>query len=198
MTLSTGELSAIKRELGYNVLTVGAEPFIGIASLFDQVIQPFLQAGAATTSSTTVQTAALPAVATLTLASATGFSPGDRVVVDVDTALEVATVRSAAGSTISVLLNRAHAGTYPVSVEGGETIVRGLLASLRDISARLVKAASSAGISKADEVEFSTNPMTSRSRELRRQREAWRDELASALGIERLNGGGRGAAVSMY
>ena len=42
MALTDVELAAVKRELGFNVLAVGAEPYIGVAALFESVIAPNL------------------------------------------------------------------------------------------------------------------------------------------------------------
>ena len=54
MALTSAEVRRIRYELGYNVLAVGAEPYVGVTQLFEQVIQPYLTAGASTTSSTAV------------------------------------------------------------------------------------------------------------------------------------------------
>lgn len=40
MSLLPSELATIRAELGFNVLTIGAEPYIGVTSVFDQVIAP--------------------------------------------------------------------------------------------------------------------------------------------------------------
>lgn len=203
MALTTAELARIKYELGYNLLAVGAEPYIGVTQLFTQVIQPFVETGAATTSSTAVVAVAAgspAAIVAMTLASATGFAAGDRIVVDVEDAQEITTVRSISGAIVSVFLSKAHPGTYPVTVEGGEMIVRQILTQLRRFSEPrgfLAKAANSAGIKKVDEVEFFDRVGMSRSRELRREQVYWRDELASALGCINRRGTG-GSSVAMY
>jgi len=54
MALLASELIRLKAELGFNVLSVGAEPYISIVALFDQVIAPFMTAGVVTTSTTSV------------------------------------------------------------------------------------------------------------------------------------------------
>ncbi len=134
--------------------------------------------------------------------SATGIAAGDRVVIDVEDAQEITTVRSLSGSVMSVFLSKAHPAGYPVTVEGGEAIVREILGQLRRFSeprGLLDKAASTAGIKKVDEVEFSDSVMTTRSRTLRQEQRYWRDELASALGCEnRRNSSGGGSSVAMY
>lgn len=201
MALTTPEIARIKFELGWNVLDVGAEPFIGVSSLFAQVIAPFIQGGAITTSSTAIVASSPASLAAVTLLSATGVAAGDRVIIDVEDAQEITTVRSIAGAVMSVFLAKAHPGTYPVTVEGGEAIVRELLGHLRRFSeprGLIAKASGSAGIKKVDEIEFSDNYMTSRSRELRREQSYWRDELASALGCENRRGSSGGGAVAMY
>ncbi len=109
----------------------------------------------------------------------------------------------------TVQLSLAHSGTYPVTVEGGETIIRGILRQLDSLAAsnstgQMYGAAEVAGLKKIDEIEFygatggSVGSGTSRVGELRALRMYWRDELASALGIPnfwrlRSNGGGRSA-----
>lgn len=209
MGLSTAEVRRIKYELGYNLLAVGAEPYISFVSLFDQVIQPYLTAGAATTSSTSVTAADVPTPVGLLLASATDFSAGDRVVVDVDDRQESATIQSLSGSTITVLLTGVHSGTYPVEVEGGCSIVRAILRKLQAIGGlgatatadALSKALASAGIKKVDEVEFfgdGSSSSQTRLVQVKALREYWRDELASALGVVRFNGRGGGSTVSVY
>src|SRR5215471_2659866 len=120
MALLDAELNRIRYELGYPGLSVLAEPYIGIAAVFTRIVQPYLLSGASSTSSTAVTAATAPTLVTLTLASATGFDAGARVVIDVDARQEMVTVESVSGSTISVLLKLAHTGTYPVTVEGSE------------------------------------------------------------------------------
>lgn len=203
MALLTSELRRIRYELGYNVLSVGAEPYIGYHAVFDQVVAVYLSAGAKTTSSTTVAAATSPTLVTLTLASATGITAGDVVYIDEDARGERATVAAVAGSTISVLLTKAHGGTYPVTVEGGEAIVRDLLAKLYDVNEKTAAASATAGIKKADEVEWFGGASNSGGQfeALRKLRGYWQDELASALGVQnlrRVRSGSGGGAVSLY
>lgn len=42
MALLDSELARIKWHLGFNLLDVGATPYIGVAAIFEQVIQPTL------------------------------------------------------------------------------------------------------------------------------------------------------------
>lgn len=205
MSLLDSEVARIKAELGYNTLTVGAEPYIGTASMFTQVIQPYVQAGARTTSSTAVTAATSPTPVTLTLASATDFTAGDRVVVDVDSRQETATIQSVSGSTITLLLSLTHSGTYPVTVEGGEAIVRSILRQIVRITesgGTLQNAVAQSGIKKVDEVEFFGGPDGSGSRfdSVVEALDYWRDYLASVIGVARINGGRNsgGASVSIY
>lgn len=197
MALTTSEIRRIKYELGYNVLDVGAEPYIGISALFERVIQPYLTAGAVTTSSTAVVAVSSPVPVTLTLASGSGFSLFDRVVIDVDGRQEFATVQTIAGTSLTVQLSKAHSGTYPVTVEGGESVVRELLREcirLGGSGGLISNSASKAGLKKVDEVEFFGDTIsTSVTSQQRRELAHWRDELASALGVPNLratNSGG--------
>lgn len=200
MALLDSEIARCKYELGYNLLTISAEPYIGVARVFELVIQPNLLAGATTTSATAVTAVAAGALAspvTLTLGSVTGFSVGDRVVVDVDDRQETATVQSIAGSTITLLLSKTHSGTYPVTVERGETVVREILARLRGIADKLgTTATQQIGIKQVDEIEF-FGGMHGVRYELTRLQTYWRNELASALGVMNLRAN-VGTAVAMY
>lgn len=201
MALLDSEVTRLRYELGYPLLTTGAEPWIGIASAFDNVIQPYLRAGAATTSATAVTAASSATPVTITLASATGFTTGDRLVVDVDDRQEIVTLQNLASTSATMLLTKAHTGTYPVTVEGGETVVRALLQRLRVIGEALDSSATSAGIKRVDEIEFfgDTSSISVFS-SLRQQREDCRDELSSAVGLARLNRAGRGGGsrVAVY
>lgn len=191
MALLDAELRRVKYELGYNLVGVGAEPWIGYSALFENLIQPYLSAGASTTSTTSVSAVDEgedPALATVTLASGTGFAAGARVVVDVDAFQEVATVRSISGAVATMFLSLAHSGTYPVTVEGGETIVREILARIREVAGQLDEAAGAAGVKKVDEIEFFGSAGARRREELQGLREYWREELASALGVPYLRG----------
>lgn len=208
MALTDSEIMEAKFHTGWSVLEAGAEPYIGIASAFDTVIQAYTEAGASTTSSTAVTAASTATPATLTLASATGFALFDRVVIDVDDRQEEATVQSVSGSDIVVLLTKAHSGTYPVTVEGGEVIIRRILRKLRDLtgvsgSMASGTSAASGGLKKVDEVEWYDASSASGKTQfdmLAEQVMYWRDQLASALGIP--NGwrhrAGSGLSVTLY
>jgi hypothetical protein len=199
MALSDSEIARIKGHLGYNVLSIGAEPYIGITALFSQVIQPYLIGGAATTSATSVTAASEPTPVTLTLTSPAGFVAGDICIVDVDTRQERATIQSLSGSTITVQLSFAHSGTYPVVVEGPEALVRSILRKADEAQVALNESTASAGIKQLGqgEIEWFGSNDGSLLRSLRGQLNYWRDELAALLGIVRLNKGG-GAVTSLY
>ena len=205
MALSDAEVARIKYELGYNVLAAGAEPYIGgVVAVFNQVIQTYMTSGVATTSSTLVAATTSPTPVTLTLSSATGFTAVNRVTIDVDARMETPTVQSVTGITITVLLSLAHSGTYPVEVDGGEIMVREHLSHIANAAAQIDKFAKSAGVSRVDEIEFfGRTGVGTRSRldELKALREYHRDELASCLGVERLNrlrGGSGGSRAECY
>ncbi len=205
--LSDSELVRVKKELGFPLLTSGAQAYIDSDTfLFEQIIQPYLEEGADSTSSTVVTAATAPTPVALTLSSATGFARGDRVVIDVDTRQETPTIQSISGSAITVLLSLAHTGSYRVTVEGGLTIVRGLLRQLSDVESTIGSIRSRAGIKKVEDIEFFGGGATLASQgidaltQVFQLREYWRDELAKALGIRRLNAAnsGGGATVSIY
>lgn len=200
MALLTSEITRIKAELGYPLLSVNAEPMIGIHAVFEQIIQPYTLSGATTTSATTVEAVSTPTPVALVLTAATGFVPGSVVVVDVDSRQERATIQSSVGSSITVQLSLPHTGTFPVTVEGGESIIREILLELRKLAqgmngAQSVMASlqSRLGLKKVDEVEFfgGGNTLAAQGLDPMSQtlqlREYWRDELARCLGIPRLN-----------
>ena len=196
MALTQAELRRLKFELGYNVVGAGAEAYISVVAVFEQVIQTYLTSGATTTSSTAVPAATSPTPVALTLTSAVGFNAGDRIWLDVDDRQESATIQSASPPAITVLLTKAHSGTYPVTVESGETIVRELLGKIRLVDdAQMAVGLAAGGVKKADEVEFfGKGEGGSPAAVLAGQREYWRRELASALGVvylraERSSGG---------
>jgi hypothetical protein len=185
MALLASEVARCKAELGYPLLSQ-ANPYIGITLLFEQVVQPYIGAGATTTSSTAV--AAVPEgelaqPKALTLADVAGFHTGDRVIVDVDGRQESATVRILTGVAITVDLALAHSGTYPVTVEGGESIVREILGRIRATKAEMGATFGEGGLKKVDEVEFYESGGTLFST-LGAQLMWWREELAAALGIQ--------------
>ena len=192
MAILDSELERIKGELGYNVLTIGALPYVGFSQMFTNVVQAYMSTGASTTSSTAVTAATSPTPATLTLASGTGFASGVRVVIDVDDRQEIVTAQNVSGASLTVLLTLAHSGTYPVTVEGGETLIREQLARLRAINAQITAAASTAGIKRVDVIEFygggtgGQGGGTAQIDVLYKQRDRARDELASLCGLRNL------------
>jgi hypothetical protein len=195
VALLDSEVARCKAELGYPLLSQ-ANPYIGITLLFEQVVQPYIVAGAKTTSSTAVVAADEPTPSTLTLADITGVHAGDRVSVDVDDRQESATVQSLTGSTIVVLLKGAHTGTYPVTVEGGEQIVREILARIRATKTEMGGTFGEGALKKVDEVEFYQTGGSLFST-LGSQLMFWRDELAAALGIQSLWARRRAGATRM-
>lgn len=184
MSLTDAEVVRIKYELGFNVLTIGAVPYIGITQLFEQVIQPYMSAGASTTSSTTVAAVTTATPATLVLASGTGFESGARIVVDVDDRQEIVTAQNVSGANLTALFKLAHSGTYPVTVEGGESILRDVLGKLRTVHNQIASATGTAGLKRVDVIEFFGDSVeTSQTATLNRALMHWRDELASLLGV---------------
>jgi len=200
MALLDSEISRIKWHLGFTVVGIGAEPRIDYVALFDQVIQPYVGTNATTTSSTPVAAATTPVPVTLTLASATNFHASDKVVVDVDSRQERVTVQSVSGSTISVILTKAHSGTYPVSVEGPDTIVRDILQRCDDAWTAYANALTSAGLQSLGQNEivwFQEKGSSGRLGALRSTLSRWRGELGSVLGISPRNSG-HGGSYELY
>jgi hypothetical protein len=133
MALLPSELARCKFELGYNALSLSALPYAidGITQMFEQIVAPYLQAGALAFSSTVVVAASAATPVVLTLSSGTGFTVGSVVIVDQGDTQESSYVQVIAGTSLTVPLLNAHSGTYPVTVEGGESIVRDILRECR-------------------------------------------------------------------
>jgi hypothetical protein len=200
VALTDSEVNRVRAELGYNLLSTGAEPWISSTQVFDQIIQPFLIAGAATTSSTAVAAATTATPVTLTLVSSTGFSAFDRVALDVDDRQELATIQSITGLTIVVALTKAHTGAYPVTVEGGESIVREILNKIRGVKSRMSIAFGVGSLKKVDEVEWYQAGTATLFGSLGSELSYWREELAAVLGIPSnwSRQRGAGATLSVY
>lgn len=214
MALLESEIEEIKFHIGWNALTTGAVPYIGIASIFDQVVRPYLLAGLITSSSTDVIAASVPTPVDLTLAAISGtntqgtavsVSVGDRLVIDVDSLQETATVAAISGSVVTVALSLEHTGTYPVTVEGGESRVRQCLRGCRGAMSKIEASVGRAGIKKVDEVEFFEKKSTGGSTvldDLNALLQFWRQQLYRVLfgvGDRSLTGGvGGGGRVSVY
>lgn len=213
MALTDAEIQRIRFELGYPNFDVAAEPYIGIHAFFTQVMQKYLLSGATTTSSTAVSASTTPTPQTLTLASAAGFAVGNVVVVDVDARQERATLSAVVGNLVTVQLTKEHSGTFPVTIEGAESFIRDILNELRILTTgmngqpgTISSVRSRVGLKKVDDVEFfgGGNTLASQGRDpltaLFELREHWRDELANAIGIDRLNDkrNSGGSSVSVY
>ncbi|MFA5186327.1 MAG: hypothetical protein WC551_07630 [Patescibacteria group bacterium] len=212
MALLESELELIRWELGWNALSVGAIPYIGIAAIFEKVVQPYLLSGLITYSSTQVVAADTPTVVALTLGAVSGTNTqgtavavhvNDTLVVDVAYAQETAVVQAIRGNSVSVELRFAHSGTYPVTVQGGEAIVRWLLRRCWLIRERIANSESRAGIKKVDEIEFFQGKAGGGTtfEELTTRQKYWRSELKRILfgtgdpTISSISGGGSGISV---
>lgn len=206
MALSTSEIQRCKAELGYNQLSTGAAAYVGISPVFEQLVAQYLQSGASSTSSTSVTAVADGAAAaqvTLTLAAASTFAAGDTVYVDVDDRRERATVQLMSGTSMTLLLRKAHSGTYRVEQESGESMVRDLLAQLRSIADQIGSSDSygTSGIKSLDknDVVFKDGTgSTSTLSELKRWQMKLRNELSALLGIPNMWTSSRGSVVSLY
>lgn len=206
MALTSSEVNRIRYELGYGIIDI-ANPYITTFSLFETVIQKYLESGATTSSSTAVTAASSPTPVTLVVASANGISAGDRLVVDVDSRQEAATIQSVSGTSVTLMLSLAHSGTYPVTVEGGESIVRNILTQLRNLTdsvggagGAFGKVVAQAGIKSVDEIEFfGDGRMGGTSlKDIRKYQSFLRDELAAALNVVNLRGSRGSTSFSVY
>ncbi len=183
MALLDSELERCKAELGYNLIGVG-QPYIGTTALFELVIQPYLSAGATTTSSTSVTGDGTPK--TIVLTSATGFDSGARVVVDVDGRQEKLTIQTLSGTSLTALFAKTHTGTYAVTIEGGESLVR---EKLGEIWTARVTRGKSQGRGALKEItgdvawyDTGISAFAGSTAEI----DVLRDELAALLGVENM------------
>lgn len=209
MSLLESEVYRLRAELGYNVMGISALPYIGITPIFDSVIQQYINQSAITESSTTLDATNLPYLqATIIVASMPAtLVRGVRVIIDVDDLQEAVTVRSIVSSTsFTALIKNSHSGTYPITVEGGESIIREKMAQLRAVNGpggQLETAMFSAGIKAVDEIQFfggmgaQSEGVDALTQAIMLQ-ELYRDELASFLGIGRKNRLGGGGYVEAF
>jgi hypothetical protein len=200
MALLQSELERCKAELGYHLIGVG-QPYIGgVTAIFEQVVGAYLSAGATTTSATTVTPSSPPVPASITLALGTGFASGARVVVDVDSRQETVTASVVSGTTLTALFTKIHSGTYPVTVEGGETLVReclGRLWAVRETRAKSKgRGALKAYVGDMEFYDTGESAFVTTTREI----DVLRDELAAILGVENLWARKRaaGSRLSVY
>ena len=92
-----------------------------------------------------------------------------------------------------MILSLAHAGTYPVTVEGGETLVRAVLKKIDALKDQFAQVVQTAGLKRAEDIEWyqagSGNAKAGGSAQLAAlfaQRDYYRDELAALLGVQNL------------
>lgn len=193
--LTTSELLRIKVELGYNAESFGAEPYIGVAALFETVVAKYLLGGPETTAVTEVEAGALAAPVSIVLDDPTGIAVHDRVAIDVDDSEELATVRSVSGNAIWLLLSKAHSGSYPVAVESGVTMARRLLRRCESVGRKIESGRGTGALAQVDDVKFFDTKGSKSQLELwADELELHRDELARVLGVERINRGATRAA----
>jgi len=152
-TLTLIEMQRIKYELGDAVLNVGAQPWIGIRSVWNVIKDNVLGSDTAPTSTSTTISAA--AATTITVVSAVDLVAGTRVQIDVDGQRETCTIRNVAGSVLSLVARKVHSGTYPVEIESSLTIVRGLIADLTALEqVNTLGTFDALGLRRVDEVEW--------------------------------------------
>lgn len=196
-TLTDDELARIRAEVLDNVLDQQATPWFEVRAIYDVIRDNVISSSVAPTSSTTTVSAVGPT--TLTLASVTGLTVGQKVQVDCDGARETVTVRAISGLTISVVCRKTHSGTYPVEVESPLTLVRGVLSDLATIeSGAALDALDTTGLKRVDEVEWRDDETITRAVE--RARQSLRVRLASLCGLTGiLNAAqGRGSRFEAY
>lgn len=197
--LTSDEMDRVKAELGDTVVGLGAEPYLSIKAVWSLIRDNVGSSSVdPTTSSTTVSSAG---PTTLTLASVSGLSQFDKVVLDADDARETVTIRNISGSVISVVCRKTHSGTYPVEKESALTLVRGLLADLAVVRDQLNELRAGSGIKAVDDVQFfgGADGRTALD-EARREQRRLREELASMLNVRWIlaQARGGGGTIEVY
>lgn len=183
-TLTADEMARIKSELDDNVADYGAQPYLDVRAVYDVIRDHVVSSSVAPTTSATAVTAVGPT--TITLASATDYAAGQRVVIDVDDAREVVTIRSLSGAVASIVATKTHSGTYPVEVESGLTIVRGILSDLITLDTQSrAQVGAALGLKRVDEVEWNTDAGGIIAA-FAAQRQTLRRRLANATGLATL------------
>ncbi len=205
MGLRAEEVLRMKWELGVSITLLGAEPYITYLAVFDRAIQPYI-IDPSTTSTTLVAASAIATgqqvavtVTTIPLLAGTftaAFTVGTTVTVDVGPAAETSQILVVSGTTIWLTLVNAHgaSGAYPISMAGGEQVVRDILSRLDAIKSELTNIApKAAGIEQIDEVRIYPATTTGSRRGSRdkfesliQQREQARDDLGEAVGFPNL------------
>lgn len=194
-TLTLIEMQRIKYELGDTVLNVGAQPWIGIRSVWNVIKDNVLGSETAPTSTSTAITSA--GAVTITVASATDLVAGVRVQIDCDGQRETCTVRSVAGSVLSLIARKTHSGTYPVEIESSLTIVRGIISDLTALEQVNTLASFDAlGLRRVDEVEWAEKGAAYY---VEFGKSLLRRKLASACGVSWIYNAARGSgALEVY
>lgn len=196
-TLTDDELARIKAEVLDNVLDQLATPWFDVRAIYEVLRDNVLSSSVAPTSSTTTVSAAGPT--TLTLASVTGLTVGQKVQIDCDAQRETVTIRAISGLTISVICRKTHSGTYPVEVESPLTLVRGVLSDLAMLeTGAALDSLDALGVKRVDEVEFRDDETITLA--IERARYQLRSRLASLCGLGFIlnSGRGRGGNVAVY
>ncbi len=199
MSLTNSEIARIKAELGFNLLSSAAAPFVNTYFYFEQIVQRYLTDGTSTTSATAVTAASAPTPVTIVLASAAGFASGSRINIDCDDRLESVTIQSLSGANAVVALQLAHSGTYSVQLDSGESIIREYLAQIKKTKLELSGIYGEGALKKVDEIEFyqsGSSLFGSTAKVLN----YWRNELAQLLGTVNMFAvkRGSGGSVAIY
>lgn len=194
-TLTLIEMQRIKYELGDTVLNVGAQPWIGIRSVWNVIKDNVLGSDTAPTYSSTAINSA--GAVTITVASAVDLVAGTRVQIDCDGQRETCTVRNVAGSVLSLIARKTHSGTYPVEIESSLTIVRGIISDLTALEQVNTLASFDAlGLRRVDEVEWAEKGAAYY---VEFGKGLLRRKLASACGVSWIYNASRGSgALEVY
>jgi hypothetical protein len=219
VALRAEEILQIKYELGVSVTLIGSEPYITYLAIFDKAIAPYI-IDPSTTSTTAVLVPStgvatpvaltVAAIPNLANTSTPAFTVGTTVQVDVGPLQETPQILVLSGTTIWVSLVLAHGanGAYPVTMAGGETVVRNILARITTLETEMATIApKTAGVAKVDEIGmYASSPSGSRRgtrdkfESLVAQRETARNDLGEAVGFPNLRTAKRstGNRVEMY
>ena len=202
-TLSDVEMNRMRAELGFNVVSSGAQPFISHVQVFD-LIRDYVSSTYDPTTSSSAVTAVGPA--NITVADATNVVQFGAYVIDTGAQQEVVVCGNIATTTFSGVFAKLHSGTYPVERESPLTLVRQILARLTTLEDKIFQATGQAGIKAVDEIEFfGAANERSRLEQMFDVRDRLRKELASRVNLSTfvrqvagvdVSGGGAGGGLS--
>jgi hypothetical protein len=155
MAITDSEVESLRFHLGYGNIGLGTSTYSpdGFKELFRDVVAAYLTGDSETEATATI---AAGKVAAVTPGAMTDIVARARLVVDVGDDAEIVTVKSVTATTFTARFAKAHSGTFPVSLLGGQARLRLLLHTADQAWEAMQNGdiGENAGLKKVDEVEF--------------------------------------------